>query len=80
MLCCHKSCIASRDILSDQISLKCPNRFMQVMYDKYTNRSRRFGFVTMSTAEEANASTEALNGTVRSKCSHYGRRKWADFL
>ncbi|TVU11134.1 hypothetical protein EJB05_44700 [Eragrostis curvula] len=35
----------------------------EVMYDKYTNRSRRFGFVTMSTAEEANAAVEALNGT-----------------
>ncbi|WVZ63885.1 hypothetical protein U9M48_013479 [Paspalum notatum var. saurae] len=35
----------------------------EVMYDKYTNRSRRFGFVTMSTAEEANAAIEALNGT-----------------
>lgn len=40
------------------------NYFLQVMYDKYTNRSRRFGFVTMSTAEEANAAVEALNGTV----------------
>ncbi|XP_062194650.1 small ribosomal subunit protein cS22-like [Phragmites australis] len=35
----------------------------EVMYDKYTNRSRRFGFVTMSTAEEANAAVESLNGT-----------------
>ncbi|KAJ1288549.1 hypothetical protein BS78_02G097400 [Paspalum vaginatum] len=35
----------------------------EVMYDKYTNRSRRFGFVTMSTAEEANVAIEALNGT-----------------
>ncbi|GJN28721.1 hypothetical protein PR202_gb16878 [Eleusine coracana subsp. coracana] len=35
----------------------------EVMYDKYTNRSRRFGFVTMSSAEEANAAIEALNGT-----------------
>ncbi|KAF0909785.1 hypothetical protein E2562_000106 [Oryza meyeriana var. granulata] len=35
----------------------------EVMYDKYTGRSRRFGFVTMSTAEEANAAIESLNDT-----------------
>ncbi|XP_047048295.1 30S ribosomal protein 2, chloroplastic-like [Lolium rigidum] len=35
----------------------------EVMYDKYSGRSRRFGFVTMSTVEEANAATEALNET-----------------
>lgn len=44
------------------------NCFLQVMYDKYTNRSRRFGFVTMSTAEEASAAVEALNGTVSMQC------------
>jgi RNA recognition motif-containing protein len=46
------------------------NCFLQVMYDKYSGRSRRFGFVTMSTVEEANAATEALNETVSFKCSH----------
>jgi RNA recognition motif-containing protein len=46
------------------------NCFVQVMYDKYSGRSRRFGFVTMSTVEEANAATEALNETVSFKCSH----------
>ncbi|KAG8049532.1 hypothetical protein GUJ93_ZPchr0009g732 [Zizania palustris] len=35
----------------------------EVMYDKYTGRSRRFGFVTMSTAEEANTAIESLNDT-----------------
>ncbi|KAL6897349.1 hypothetical protein ACP4OV_007045 [Aristida adscensionis] len=35
----------------------------EVMYDKYSGRSRRFGFVTMSTAEEATAAVESLNGT-----------------
>ncbi|KQJ89659.1 30S ribosomal protein 2, chloroplastic [Brachypodium distachyon] len=34
-----------------------------VMYDKYSGRSRRFGFVTMSSVEEANAAIESLNET-----------------
>jgi polyadenylate-binding protein len=34
------------------------------MYDKYSGRSRRFAFVTMKTAEDANAAIEKLNGTV----------------
>ncbi|XP_061365830.1 small ribosomal subunit protein cS22 isoform X1 [Gastrolobium bilobum] len=35
----------------------------QVMYDKYSGRSRRFAFVTMKTVEDANAVIEKLNGT-----------------
>uniref|UniRef100_A0A0D6R1W4 Small ribosomal subunit protein cS22 n=1 Tax=Araucaria cunninghamii TaxID=56994 RepID=A0A0D6R1W4_ARACU len=35
----------------------------EVMYDKYTKKSRRFGFVTMSTVEEAQAAAENMNGT-----------------
>ncbi|KAK7243618.1 hypothetical protein RIF29_38424 [Crotalaria pallida] len=35
----------------------------EVMYDKYSGRSRRFGFVTMKTVEDANAVIEKLNGT-----------------
>ncbi|KAH7570695.1 hypothetical protein JRO89_XS05G0158200 [Xanthoceras sorbifolium] len=35
----------------------------RVMYDKYSGRSRRFAFVTMKTAEDANAAIEKLNGT-----------------
>lgn len=35
----------------------------EVMYDKYTGRSRRFAFVTMKTVEDANATIEKLNGT-----------------
>ena len=34
------------------------------MYDKYSGRSRRFAFVTMSTIEDANAAIEKLNDTV----------------
>lgn len=34
------------------------------MYDKYSGRSRRFGFATMKTVEDANAVIEKLNGTV----------------
>lgn len=36
------------------------------MYDKYSGRSRRFGFVTMKTVEDANAAIEKMNGTVSS--------------
>lgn len=35
------------------------------MYDKYSGRSRRFGFVTMKTVDDANAAIEKLNDTVR---------------
>ncbi|XP_076945090.1 small ribosomal subunit protein cS22-like [Bidens hawaiensis] len=35
----------------------------EVMYDKYSGRSRRFGFVTMKTIEDVNAAIEKLNGT-----------------
>ncbi|KAJ8645224.1 hypothetical protein MRB53_006972 [Persea americana] len=35
----------------------------EVMYDKYSGRSRRFAFVTMRTVEDANAAIEKLNGT-----------------
>jgi polyadenylate-binding protein len=34
------------------------------MYDKYSKRSRRFAFVTMSTVEDAQAAIEKMNGTV----------------
>ncbi|XP_076914736.1 small ribosomal subunit protein cS22-like [Bidens hawaiensis] len=33
------------------------------MYDKYSGKSRRFGFVTMKTVDDANAAIEKLNGT-----------------
>ncbi|WCJ18979.1 RNA-binding (RRM/RBD/RNP motifs) family protein [Euphorbia peplus] len=36
---------------------------VEVMYDKYTARSRRFAFVTMKTVEDAEAVIEKLNGT-----------------
>lgn len=35
----------------------------EVMYDKFSGRSRRFAFVTMSTVEDANAAIEKLNDT-----------------
>ncbi|GAB4832626.1 30S ribosomal protein 2, chloroplastic [Ancistrocladus abbreviatus] len=36
---------------------------VEVMYDKYSGKSRRFGFVTMKSVEDANAVVEKLNGT-----------------
>jgi transformer-2 protein len=33
------------------------------MYDPHTRESRGFGFVTMESAEEADAAIAALNGT-----------------
>ncbi|KAL9232756.1 hypothetical protein vseg_007827 [Gypsophila vaccaria] len=36
---------------------------VEVMYDKYSGRSRRFGFATMKTVEDANAVVEKLNDT-----------------
>jgi RNA recognition motif-containing protein len=38
--------------------------FLQVIYDKTTGRSRGFGFVTMSSADEAEAAAQQLNGYV----------------
>ncbi|XP_022153800.1 30S ribosomal protein 2, chloroplastic [Momordica charantia] len=35
----------------------------EVMYDKYSGRSRRFAFVTMKTVDDANAVIEKLNET-----------------
>lgn len=35
----------------------------EVMYDKWSKRSRRFAFVTMKTVEDANAAIEKLNET-----------------
>lgn len=35
----------------------------EVMYDKYSGRSRRLAFVTMGTVEDANAAIENLNDT-----------------
>ncbi|KAL8542372.1 hypothetical protein ACS0TY_003295 [Phlomoides rotata] len=35
----------------------------EVMYDKYSGRSRRFAFVTMKSVEDASAAAEKLNGT-----------------
>jgi RNA recognition motif-containing protein len=36
---------------------------VRIITDRMTGRSRGFGFVEMSTAEEAAAATEQLNGT-----------------
>ncbi len=36
---------------------------VQIITDKYTGRSKGFGFVTMPNDDEANAAMEALNGS-----------------
>ncbi len=41
----------------------------KVITDKYTDRSRGFGFVEMSTVEEAERAIQALNGS-----QHEGRK------
>ena len=38
--------------------------FLQVIYDRETGRSRGFGFVTMSTVEDANAAIQKFDGSV----------------
>ena len=38
--------------------------FLQVIYDKTTGRSRGFGFVTMSSVQEAESAARQLNGYV----------------
>jgi len=38
---------------------------LQVIYDKFTGRSRGFGFVTMSTAQEVEAAETKFNGYVK---------------
>lgn len=48
--------------ISDHVMILCC--LLQVMYDKYSGRSRRFAFVTMSSVEDANAAIEKLNDTV----------------
>jgi RNA recognition motif-containing protein len=40
--------------------------FLQVIYDRITQRSRGFAFVTMSTVRDAMAAMEKLDGIVRS--------------
>lgn len=50
------------NLLSDHVMVLCC--LLQVMYDKYSGRSRRFAFVTMSSVEDANAAIEKLNNTV----------------
>ena len=37
---------------------------MQIIYDKVTNRSRGFAFVTMATAEEAAKAIQMFDGAV----------------
>ena len=62
---------------------------VNVMLDRDTGRSRGFGFVTMSSAEEAQKAIEALNGRTlgdrdlkvnlaRSREERPARRDWGD--
>ena len=38
--------------------------YLQVVYDRDTGRSRGFGFVTMNSAEDAQAAIERFDGSV----------------
>ncbi|KAL0347189.1 UNVERIFIED_CONTAM: ribonucleoprotein A, chloroplastic [Sesamum calycinum] len=42
---------------------------VEVIYDKFSGRSRGFGFVTMSTVEEAEAAAQQFNGYGRERTS-----------
>jgi RNA recognition motif-containing protein len=54
---------ATEQQLSDLFSAHGTVESARVMTDKFTGKSRGFGFVEMSTAEEANAAINALNAT-----------------
>lgn len=52
-------------ILSISLVLSLVRNFMcQVIYDRVTDRSRGFGFVTMSTVDEANQAVRMFDGSV----------------
>ena len=50
-------------ILTLTFSTLCQVKKVSVMYDPHTRESRGFGFVTMESAEEADAAIAALNAT-----------------
>ncbi len=68
----------SYSVTDDQLQqLFAPHGTVQsakVITDKYTDRSRGFGFVEMSTQEEAEKAKQALNGS-----QHEGRNLTVDF-
>jgi RNA recognition motif-containing protein len=55
--------LATESQLNDLFAAHGTMESVRIIKDKFTGRSRRFGFVEMSTAEEAKAAITALNGT-----------------
>ena len=56
-------CAATESQLSNLFSAHGTVESARVITDKFTGQSRGFGFVEMSTAEEAKAAITALNGS-----------------
>jgi cold-inducible RNA-binding protein len=52
----------TENILQDTFAAHGTVNEVNLMMDRETNRPRGFGFVTMSTPEEAQAAIDALNG------------------
>ena len=62
----HNHCSKKINLWVSWISLNPGNlcSFLQVIYDRESGRSRGFGFVTMSTVEDANAAIQKFDGSV----------------
>lgn len=55
--------LATESHLNALFAIHGTMKSIRIIKDKFTGKSRRFGFVEMSTAEEARSAIAALNGT-----------------
>lgn len=55
-------CLTTESQLNDLFAAHGTMKSIRIIKDKFTGRSRRFGFVEMSTAREAQAAIVGLNG------------------